>query len=259
MEKPTQGFARRRTTHEPPAIPVEAIDPGEFIQPRLYATDPSMASLAQPIRIRPRGMMLIRDELSGLFANMARDGNARAFWLEAWNGGRYLVERVSKSIVIEHLLVGVIGGLQPDKIARAFRGDEDGMSGRFLFAWPSTPDYRPLSNDIREVEPDFYNALKVLLELPAEDAKGKFTHRDVWLSDAAIATFEEFRKFIDLAKRDLDGRERQWVAKAEIAVLAARRHARFYALGDGAAASCRRKAWRASSALSSPTRSMSNS
>ena len=96
---------------EPPPIPTEAIDPGNFIEPSLYATDPTIERLAALLQVRPRGMVLIRDELAGLFANMSRysGGSDRPFWLEAWNGGRHVVERVSGSIVIEHLLVGVIG------------------------------------------------------------------------------------------------------------------------------------------------------
>jgi hypothetical protein len=201
----------------PPPMPAEAIDPGDFIEPRLYATDPTIERLAPLIRARPRGLMLIRDELSGLFANMGRysRGTDRPFWLEAWNGNRYVVERVSKSIAVEHLLVGIIGGFQPDKLARAFQGDEDGIYGRFLFGWPLTPEYRPLSNEVNEVEPELYGALKALIQLPSEDANGVFTPQEVWLSEAAIARFEEFRRFVDVTKRGLDGRERQWLVKGE--------------------------------------------
>jgi hypothetical protein len=206
-----------RPPQSAPAMPMEAIDPGDFIYPRLYATDSTIESLAPLLEKRPRGALLVRDELSGLFGNMGRysRGNDRPFWLEAWNGNRHVVERVSKSSVIEHLLIGVIGGFQPDKIARAFQGDEDGMSGRFLFAWPSPPAYRPLANDVSEVEPPLLNALKALVQLPAEDAKGAFAAQVVCLSDAAVATFEEFRKFIDVTKRSLEGLERQWLVKAE--------------------------------------------
>ena len=206
---------------EPPAMPIEAIDPGNFIYPRLFASDPTIESLAPLLVARPRGMMLIRDELSGFFANMGRYGGSdRPFWLEAWNGNRYVVERVSKrSVDIPHLLIGVIGGFQPDKLARAFQGDEDGMYGRFLFAWPSTPEYRPLTNEVNEVEPELYGALKALSRLPSEDATGVFTPQSVPLSDGALAKFEEFRQFVDETKRGLDGRERQWLVKGETHVL----------------------------------------
>jgi Protein of unknown function (DUF3987) len=126
---------------DPPPMPMEALDPGNFIEPRLYATDSTIEKLAALLQVRPRGMMLLRDELAGLFANMGRysGGSDRPFWLEAWVGGRHVVERVSGTIVVKYLLVGIVGSFQPDKLARAFQGDEDGMYGRFLFGWPSTP------------------------------------------------------------------------------------------------------------------------
>jgi uncharacterized protein DUF3987 len=206
---------------EPPPMPMDAIDPGDFIFPRLYATDPTIASLAPLLSVRPRGMTLIRDELSGLFSSMDRYGRGsdRPFWLEAWNGGRHVVERVSRSVAIDHLLIGVIGGFQPDKLARAFAGDEDGMYGRFLYGWPSSPDYRPLTNDVSDVEPNFLNALNALIRLPSENAEGYFAPQDVWLSQGSIEQFEQLRRFIDQTKRGLDGRERQWLVKGETQVL----------------------------------------
>jgi hypothetical protein len=204
---------------DPPSMPMDAIDPGGFIEPRLYATDPTIERLAPLLQARPRGMMLIRDELSGLFANMGRynKGSDRPFWLEAWNGGRHIVERVS--IVVDHLMVGVVGCFQPDRLQRAFAGDEDGMYGRFLYAWPLAPDYRPLTNETSEVEPELQNALTALIRLPSEDQDGVFATQAVWLSDDAIVEFEEFRKFVHKEKCGLDGHERQWFGKGESVVL----------------------------------------
>jgi Protein of unknown function (DUF3987) len=206
---------------EPPPMPPDAIDPGDFVPERLFTTDPTIESLAPLLHVRPRGMMLIRDELSGLFFNMGRysRGSDRAFWLEAWNGGPHVVERVSRSIIVDHLLIGVIGGFQPDKLARAFAGDEDGMHARFLFGWPTTPGYRPLTNEVSEVEPEFKNALSVLIRLPSEDAEGQFVPQYLALSEGAFQKFEKFRRFVDDSKRELDGRELQWYVKGESQVL----------------------------------------
>jgi hypothetical protein len=93
------------------------------------------------------------------------------------------------------------------------------MYGRFLYGWPSTPDYRPLTNDVSEVEPEFQSALTALIRLPSEDADGLFATQDVGLSEGAFAKFEEFREFVDKTKRGLDGRERQWFVKGETQVL----------------------------------------
>lgn len=152
---------------------------------------------------------------------MARysSGSDRPFWLEAWNGGRHVVERVSGSIVVDHLLVGVVGSFQPDKLARAFAGDEDGMYGRFIYAWPLAPEYRPLTNEVAEVEPELQSALTALIRLPSEDEGGEFIAQAIWLSDGAVTAFEEFRKFIDKEKRGLDGHARHWFVKGETMVL----------------------------------------
>jgi hypothetical protein len=49
--------------------------------------------------------------------------------------------------------------------------DEDGMYGRFLYGWPAQLDYRPLVDNIEEVDPAFQNMLIHLIRLPAEDSQ----------------------------------------------------------------------------------------
>ena len=202
---------------EPPRMPMEAVDPGDFINPALYVTDSTIQRLARLCEVRPRGMMQIRDELSGLFAGMARQAGARGFYLECWNGDKHVVERVdsARSLTVLNLLVGIIGGFQPDKLARAFSGDEDGMYARFLFGWPATPAYVPLSDDIEEVDPLFQRVLTKLIRLPDEDEGGKFAPRIIPLSHDAREEFESYRFFVDRVKRGLEGREAQWLVKSE--------------------------------------------
>jgi Protein of unknown function (DUF3987) len=161
--------------------------------------------------------MQIRDELSGLFAGMARQAGARGFYLECWDGNKHVVERVdnTRSFTVNNLLVGIIGGFQPDKLARAFAGDEDGMYARFLFGWPVTPIYLPLNDDIEEVDPLFQHVLTQLIRLPDEDEGGKFAPRIIPLSHDAREEFESYRVFVDRIKRGLEGREQQWLVKSE--------------------------------------------
>jgi hypothetical protein len=183
--------------------------------------DSTIQRLAKLCEVRPRGMMQIRDELSGLFAGMARQSGARGFLLECWNGEKHIVERVDtkQSLTVPNLLVGIIGGFQPDKLARAFSGDEDGMYARFLFAWPATPAYAPLSDAIGEIDLVFQGMLTKLIRLPDEDASGQFAPRIIPLSRDARDRFEEYRVWVDGVKRGLDGREQQWLVKSESQVL----------------------------------------
>ena len=116
--------------------------------------------------------LLIGDELAGLFLNMGRysNGSDKEFWLEAWNGGSYVQARQSRpTIAVDYLLVGMTGGFQPDKLAPSFAGDDDGMYARVLLAWPAAPDFKPLSNEVADVEPEFQTALMRLIDLADND------------------------------------------------------------------------------------------
>jgi hypothetical protein len=203
----------------PPTMPPEAAEVEPFVIPRLYITDSTVERLAELLRSRPSGMLMIRDELAGLFSNMARysGGEDNAFWLEAWNGNSYVVERMKRHLEVKHLLIGVTGGFQPDKLARSFQGDADGMYARFLIAWPEEAPYRQLSNEIDEWDPELINAICRLADV-ATDSEG-FSARDIGFALDAYREFEQFRQFLHAGKQVLDGREREWWAKGDIHVL----------------------------------------
>jgi uncharacterized protein DUF3987 len=205
-----------------PEMPAQAMAAGEFIPPRLFATDATIERLAALLQARAQGMVMIVDELAGLFANMGRysRGSDKEFWLEAWNGEHHVVERQGRpAVILEHLLIGICGGFQPDKLAAAFEGADDGMYARMLFAWPDEPGFRSLSDEVTEVEPVFQQALLRLVDLPAEGNDGSIVPRHLPLSDDARAAFEHFRQFLHRGKDALDGREREWWAKGATHVL----------------------------------------
>ena len=200
----------------PPSMPIEAMVPDGFVAPRLYVTNATIGRLAVLLQVRPRGCLYLADELAALFANMGRYSRGRddQFWLEAWAGGRYVVERMNRDpVVVEHLLIGFVGGFQPDALARSFAGDQTGMYSRFLFAWPAEPTYRPLDSARDEIDPDIINALTRLVDLPAEE-DGQVVESAVPLSPSALAAFEIFRQANFEARAGCDGREREYLAKA---------------------------------------------
>ena len=115
-----------------------------FVMPRLYVSDCTIERLAPLLEARPRGVTYVADELARLFMNLERysGGSDRAFWLEAWDGNSFTVERLGRPpVILAHLLVGVVGGFQPDLLARSFAGDIDGIYSRFLYAWPPEAPY----------------------------------------------------------------------------------------------------------------------
>ena len=121
-------------------------------------------------------------------------------------------------VAVEHLLVGLTGGLQPDKLERAFGGDEDGFYARILFAWTSPPSYFPLPDDVPEEDPKFREALMRLIQLP-DGLPAKLQPRELNLDEDALCTLEDFRRANRVQLGALDGRERDWIAKGPGQVL----------------------------------------
>jgi hypothetical protein len=204
----------------PPTMPEDATDPGKFVAPRLYISDGTIERFGELLRARPQGVLRLTDELSAMFTNMSRysGGQDNEFWLESWNGNSYNVERIGRTVHLDHLLIGVVGGLQPDKLAKSFAGPADGMYARLLFSWPSEPAYRPLNDEALEVDPDILNALKRLDDL-AEFADGRLVRHSIALSERASGEFEQFRQFAHLEKEAVEGRDREWLAKGPAHVL----------------------------------------
>ncbi|WP_112310352.1 DUF3987 domain-containing protein [Pseudogemmobacter bohemicus] len=131
-----------------PQKPAEA-DPGpEPIMPRYALADATTEKLAVIVAGQPRGTLVFRDELSGWLGNMSRysGGSDRPFWLEAYGGKGYSVERMGRDPVwINRLTIGVTGGIQPDKLKTLLmKTDDDGLLARFLPIWPNpAPIKRP--------------------------------------------------------------------------------------------------------------------
>ena len=203
--------------HTPP--PTDADEPGRFIAPRLYTIDVTIERMAELLQARPRGALLIYDELAGWFNNMSRysKGDDKQFWLMSWDGGAYSVERKTAPapIAVPNLLIGLIGGLQPDKLAECFRGAADGTYARFLFAWPPRTPYRPLAEHVKEIDADIVKILRRLAQLEDRD----FPANRIPLTRQAAAAFEGFRQLIHEDAEALDGRARDWWSKAPAHIL----------------------------------------
>jgi hypothetical protein len=76
------------------------------------------------------------------------------------------------------------------------------------------PGYRPLTNEVAEIEPEIVNALTRIVGLDGGQGKdGEFAPRAISLSPEATETFEQFLQFMHDRKRSLDGREREWWCK----------------------------------------------
>jgi hypothetical protein len=94
----------------------------------------------------PKGVLMVRDEIAGWLMGMnAYNPAGRAFWLEAYGGRPYRVERRShgkEPIEIARLVVSVYGGTQPERLSEMAVGPDDGLFSRVLWLWPDHVPFR---------------------------------------------------------------------------------------------------------------------
>ena len=109
-------------------------------QTRLLLQDTTIEAAQEVLKDSPDGVLCFQDEMSGWFGSMEKYSGSRAsakdraFWLEAFNGAPYTVNRVGRgSVFIEHLSVSLLGGIQPEPIRQiADDSVDDGLLQRIL-------------------------------------------------------------------------------------------------------------------------------
>lgn len=111
---------------------------------RFITNDPTVEMLTELLRDNPSGLLLVRDELTGLldsFDKKGREGD-REFYLQAFNSEEnYTVDRIGRGTLhIPALTLSVIGGMQPGKLEGLVLGavsghrEADGLLQRFQLA-----------------------------------------------------------------------------------------------------------------------------
>lgn len=116
-------------------------EPSKPAMRRLVVEDTTIEALSEVLKDNPRGVLTLKDELTGWFASMdaykgASKGASmdRAMWLEAYNGGRRIIDRVQRgNIIVPNWSTSIIGGIQPDMMRRvASSMGNDGLLQRFM-------------------------------------------------------------------------------------------------------------------------------
>ncbi|MBM3763271.1 MAG: DUF3987 domain-containing protein [Acidobacteria bacterium] len=114
---------------------------------RLIMHDATFEALHKTMAENPRGILVIRDELPGWWAQLDREGREgeRTFYLTAWGGNSpFTMDRIGRgSINVDACCVSMLGGIQPGRL-RSYLNDaladgpsNDGLIQRFqLMVWP---------------------------------------------------------------------------------------------------------------------------
>ena len=122
-------------------LELERLEALRLAPPRCLINDATVEALALVEERATQGLLVERDELSGLICALERysSGSDRPFYLEAWNGGPFLLDRVKYgSKLIDRHGFSIVGGIQPDRYRSllTMSGDDDGFAARLLPFWP---------------------------------------------------------------------------------------------------------------------------
>jgi uncharacterized protein DUF3987 len=111
-------------------------------KPRCIINDVTPEKVAEILSRDPSGSLMVHDELAGLVGSFERYTGgiaSRAFYLSCWNGGPFTKDRVGKGvhdpaaeIHVDNLALGVLGGIQPDRLVELRDLTSDGLLQRFL-------------------------------------------------------------------------------------------------------------------------------
>jgi hypothetical protein len=164
---------------------------------RWIVNDATVEKLGEILADNPDGVLVYRDELTGFFRTLERQGHEadRAFYLEAWNGdGSYTYDRIGRGTLnISSVCLAMLGSIQPGPLStlvRMMRGNgDDGLLQRFQLAvWPDQsgewvnvdrdPDYR--------ARDEIDGLLNQIATMPAQAEPARF-------DDAAQETFDAWR------------------------------------------------------------------
>lgn len=117
-------------------------EPESPIAERTWTDDATTEAVAKLLEQNPRGILMIRDELSGWF-NFDRyasgSGGDVAKWMEMFGGRSSIVDRRGGgTLFIPRAAVSIAGGIQPGILRRVLRAEhrENGLAARLLLAYP---------------------------------------------------------------------------------------------------------------------------
>jgi len=177
---------------------------------RVRIEDATIEAAQEVLKDNPDGVLCLQDELSGFFGmfdkyagNRGGGSKDRSFWLQAWNGGEYVLDRVSRgSVLIENLSVSLLGGVQPDVVRRlAAVGLDDGLLQR---ACPVVMRPATIGRDEPMVDTHYGELIDALHQMKPPMADNFFNTERILRFDAAA---QEIRRELEKRHRNLQNLE----------------------------------------------------
>jgi putative DNA primase/helicase len=227
VERSTWQAAVKKASEEglsTPPLPGDAVEPNMPQRRRLLVQDSTPEKLAEILSGNPEGTLHHRDELAGWLTSFDRySPGGREFWLEAFGGRPFVIDRKSspEPISVPFNGVSVVGGIQPEKLADALFGrgkPDDGLVARFLWAWPDRPAYcRPRRPADMTVLSTVYSRLDDIDW--GTDLAGNKVAVTIPLDPAAADAFEGFERHNREAGDDAGGLFKSFCGKLPGVVL----------------------------------------
>ena len=208
-----------RKANKPAPLPPVETTPPEPQAPRLRQNDVTVERVATLLATAaPKGLLIVRDEMAGWLGGMNQYNDAgRAFWIEAYGGRPYRVERQKHPmpIDVQRLVVAAYGGTQPEKLAALMNEADDGLFARVIWAWPELVPFR-----LGKKKPrvgwavDALERLRMLELEPPLEAAGHPRPLMVSLAAEAVPLIEQFGRDMQTAQQGAGGLMRSAHGKA---------------------------------------------
>jgi hypothetical protein len=202
---------------------LKALKPPELPQARRYLTsDVTAEKLGEICAANPQGVLVHRDELLSLFADLDHPerATARGFFMTGWGGqDPYTFDRIMRGTVhVPAVNISIFGTTQPTRLANYVRESikryDDGMVQRLqLLAWPDVQsEFREVDrhpdSDARRAAFECYNGLAKLEPIAMGADVDPFDGFDavpyLRFADNAQEAFSDWRSGLEYQVRDHD-------------------------------------------------------
>lgn len=175
----------------------------------IHIDDVTAQAAAEVASASPKGLILIKDELSHWWSRLGQTGG-EAFWLKAFGARPEMVKRKGKrALHIKRLAISVLGGAQPNTLTQFVCSKENkGFAARWLYVFPKPVKGFRIAKSV-SMDPG-RTVLRRLWNLGLVDGRPVA----IPVSRRAIARFEQWvGQKRQAAEADEDGVWGQWLGK----------------------------------------------